>query len=129
MNTFKKILLGISTFFTGLLAVSATSLVFEDFSFAAAFVAAAFIALFIYQIKSFKKMGANERLINDIKYESEYRKGRDRVRRAFDERINKLTDAEMKAELQASKQEEMSPEELQELLSDKTNQSATQKAE
>ena len=139
MNTFKKVLLGISAFFTGLFTLAFADIILEEgLSFILLGLLAFFTFLTVFQIKKVFTTSKQEIALRDAKYEAAYQRGRDMVNRVYNERINGLTDQELKAELHESlhrpsdntqNQEEIDPYELQEMLSNKEKQANTQKAE
>lgn len=139
MSIFKKVLLGISAFFTGMFTLAFADIILEEgLSFILLGMLALFAFLTVFQIKKIVTSGRQEIALKDEKYEAAYQRGRDMVNRVYNERINSLTDQELKAELHESlhshtdntqTQEEIDPYELQEMLKDKENQTSTQKAE
>lgn len=134
MDTIKKIALGISSFITGLFAVATASVIFEEgFSGVGLFVFGLFAWAFIVQLRKIMNINTNRDILRDNAYEDAYRKGREMVNRAYDDKLNKMNDAEMKeaikSSLDSNVEEEIDPQELQEMLSAKENQTSTQKAE
>ena len=134
MYTIKKIALGISSFITGLFAVATAAVIFEEgLSGVSLFIFGLFAWAFIVQLKKMMNINANRDLLRDSTYEDAYRKGREMVNRAYDDKLNKMNDAEMKEaiknSLDSNVEEEIDPQELQEMLSAKENQTSTQKAE
>ena len=135
MDTIKKILLGISAFFTGIFATTTILLLVEEgFDAVILGLFGLFAWLFMIQINKIKQINSNRDIIRSDAYEDAYRKGRDMVNRAYDEKLSKMNDAEMKEAIKTSleesvTQDEIDPQELQEMLSGKENQTSTQKAE
>ncbi len=131
MNILKKIFLGFSAFITGTMALAIADIILDGgLSFLSLGMLALFTFLTVFQIKKIITSDKVENEIRDARYEDAYRKGREMVNRAYDEKVNKLTDAELKAELEKSLDEvDIEPEELSEMLKDKTQQEVTQKAD
>lgn len=134
MDTIKKVFLGISSFITGMLAVASAAVIFEEgFSGTGLFVFGLFAWLFIVQLRKMININTNRDILRDSEYEDAYLKGREMVNRAYDNRLNKMDDEEMKeaikSSLDSNVEEEIDPQELQEMLGAKEKQTSTQKAE